>query len=137
LNYSFVRFNSAQGLREFTENGGSGYFEYNLTKVLGVVADLSGYNNRTNNFKTFSYLFGPRFNMRRSRYVPYVQFLFGGTYAWVGSTTNGLTVSTTQNGFTTAGGRRVRYRGYPAHRGQANSSGVRHEPVAAIRHESQ
>jgi hypothetical protein len=27
-----------------------------------------------------------------------------GTYAWVGSTANGLTVSTTQNGFTTAAG---------------------------------
>jgi hypothetical protein len=24
-NYSFIRYNSAQGLREFTENGGSGY----------------------------------------------------------------------------------------------------------------
>jgi hypothetical protein len=75
-NYSFVRYNSAQGRREFTENGGSGYFEYNLNRVVGLVGDLGGYNNGTNNFKSFSYLFGPRFNMRRSRFVPYAQFLF-------------------------------------------------------------
>jgi hypothetical protein len=103
-NYSFVRYNSAQGLREFTENGGSGYFEYNLNKVVGVVGDLGGYTNGTNNFKTFSYLFGPRFNMRRSRFSPYVQFLFGGTYAWAGSTAAGPIIPTTQNGFTTAAG---------------------------------
>ena len=103
-NYSFVRYNSAQGLREFTENGGSGYFEYNLTKLVGLVGDLGGYNNGTNNFKSFSYLFGPRFNMRRSRFVPYAQFLFGGTYAWAGSTATGPIAGTTQNGFTTAAG---------------------------------
>ena len=39
-NYSFIRYNSAQGLREFTENGGSGYLEYNLNRVVGLVADL-------------------------------------------------------------------------------------------------
>ncbi len=102
--YSLVRFNSGQGLREFTENGGSGYIEYNLTKVVGLVADLGGYTNGTNNFKTFSYMFGPRFNMRRSRFTPYVQFLFGGNYAWVGSTAASPIVGTTQNGFATAAG---------------------------------
>jgi len=103
-NYSFVRFNSSQGQREFTQNGGSGYVEYNLNRVVGLVADLGGYNNGTNNFKTFSYLFGPRFNMRRGRFVPYAQFLFGGTYAWAGSTAAGPIVGTTQNGFATAAG---------------------------------
>ncbi|MCU1338600.1 MAG: hypothetical protein JWO19_4181 [Bryobacterales bacterium] len=103
-NYSFVRFNSAQGLREFTQNGGSGYVEYNLNRVVGLVADLGGYNNGTNEFKTFSYLFGPRFNMRRSRLNPYVQFLFGGTYAWANSTATGPIVPTTQNGFAAAAG---------------------------------
>jgi outer membrane immunogenic protein len=103
-NYSLIRYNSAQGLREFTENGGSGYFEYNLNHVVGLVGDLGGYTNGTNNFKTFTYLFGPRFNMRRSRYVPYVQFLFGGVNAWANSTAGGPIVSTTQNGFATAAG---------------------------------
>ncbi len=103
-NFSFLRYNSAQGLREFTEVGGSGYVEYNLNRVVGLVADLGGYNNGTNSFKTFSYLFGPRFNMRRSRLVPYVQFLFGGTYAWAHSTAAGPIVPATQNGFATAAG---------------------------------
>src|SRR5258708_18119380 len=79
VNYSFIRHNSAQGQREFTENGGSAYFEYNLNKVVGVVGYLGGYYNGTNSYNSFSYLFGPRFNMPRSRFTPYVQFLFGGT----------------------------------------------------------
>jgi Outer membrane protein beta-barrel domain len=103
-NYSFVRYNSANGLREFTENGGSGYFAYNVNKALGLVVDLGAYNNGTNDFKTFSYLFGPRFNMRHSKFVPYVQFLFGGNYAWANSTATGSIVPTTQNGFATAAG---------------------------------
>jgi hypothetical protein len=101
VNYSFVRHNSAQGLREFTENGGSAYFEYNLNKVVGLVGDLGGYYNGTNSYKTFSYLFGPRFNLRRSRFTPYAQFLFGGTDARIPSATAG---AITQNGFTTAAG---------------------------------
>jgi hypothetical protein len=52
VNYSFVRHNSAQGLREFTENGGSAYFEYNLNKVVGLRGDLGGYYNGTNSYKT-------------------------------------------------------------------------------------
>src|SRR5712671_7638188 len=67
VNYSFIRHNSAQGQREFTENGGSAFFEYNLNKVVGLVGDLGGYYNGTNSYKSFSYLFGPRFNLRRSR----------------------------------------------------------------------
>ena len=102
--YSFVRYNSANGLREFTENGGSGYVAYNVNKALGLVVDLGAYNNGTNDFKTFSYLFGPRYNMRHSQFVPYAQFLFGGNYACANSTASGSIVSTTQNGFATAAG---------------------------------
>jgi len=42
--------------------------------------------------------------MRRARFVPYAQFLFGGTYAWANSTAAGQIVPTTQNGFATAAG---------------------------------
>jgi hypothetical protein len=46
-------------------------------------------------------MFGPRFNFRHwSRVTPYVQFLFGGAYAWAGPTGN----SQTQNAFATAAG---------------------------------
>lgn len=103
-NYSFVYNTSAPGLRSLPENGGSGYLEYNINRTVGLVADLGGYNNSINNFKTFSYLFGPRFNIRRSRYTPYVQFLFGGTNGWYSVPAASSFAPTSQNGFATAAG---------------------------------
>jgi hypothetical protein len=84
INYSFVRANPGGAYSAFSQNGGSGYIELNVNKVLGVVADFGGYyNGAINNFSvsntTFSYMFGPRFNWRHSRYTPYVQALVGGT----------------------------------------------------------
>jgi hypothetical protein len=102
LNYSFVHRNSEQGLNHFNQNGGSGYFEYNLNRTVGLVGDLGGYSNGNFDRKTFSYLFGPRLNWRMSRMVPYVQFLFGGAYEW--GVINGTGISTTQNGFAMAAG---------------------------------
>ena len=76
--------------------------EYNLNSMIGLVGDFGGYaNTRTGiNDKALTYLFGPRFNFRRSRFNPYVQFLFGGGYAWSGPTDN----SNKQNAFATAAG---------------------------------
>ena len=50
------------------------------------MGDFGGYaNTRTGiDDKALTYLFGPRFNWRHSRFNPYVQFLFGGAYAWSG-----------------------------------------------------
>jgi len=105
VNYSFVRHNSRQGLDDFTENGGSAYFQYNLNKVVGLVGDFGGYYNGTHDYKSFSYLFGPRFNLRRSRFTPYVQFLFGGTDARIRRTdAAGNSFTDSRNGFTTAAG---------------------------------
>jgi len=84
FNYSYARINPGGLIPAFNQNGGSGYVEYNLNRVVGLVADLGAYhNNSINNFSvdntTFSYLFGPRFNWRRSsRFTPYVQTLVGG-----------------------------------------------------------
>jgi hypothetical protein len=78
--------------------------EYNLNRVVCLVADFGGYSNgRTlagGSSSTFTYLFGPRFNWRKSRLVPYAQFLFGGADRRF----NGSPASTTQNGFATAAG---------------------------------
>ena len=105
VNYSLVRYRSSQDLQDFTQNGGSGYFEYNLNRVVGLVGDFGGYYNGTNSFKTVSYLGGPRFNLRRSKFNPYVQFLFGGTKRWADVTAiDGTIVTTNQTGFTTAAG---------------------------------
>lgn len=83
LNYSYTRVNPGSGFGSYNTNGGFGDFEYNFNKTFGAVADLGGsyagtvdgipYNNTT-----FEYLFGPRINLRYSRFNPYVQALFGG-----------------------------------------------------------
>ncbi len=103
LNYSWLHVNSANYDYQRTGNGGSGYVEYNLNRTVGLVGDFGGYaNTRAGiNDKALTYLFGPRFNMRRfERFTPYAQFLFGGAYAWSGP--NGFQQN--QNTFATAAG---------------------------------
>ena len=83
VNYTYIRVNPGGSLGGFNENGGSAYAEYNLNKVVGLVADLGGtYAGTVNGIavdqKAFDYLFGPRFNLRHSRYTIYAQTLFGG-----------------------------------------------------------
>jgi hypothetical protein len=99
--YSWLHVNSADDNFHRTGNGGSGYVEYNLTNSVGLVADIGGYANTRSglNDEAMTYLFGPRFNWRHARLTPYVQFLFGGIYAW---TPTGPT--STQNAFATAAG---------------------------------
>jgi hypothetical protein len=106
--YSWLHVNSANYDRQRTGNGGSGYFEYNLNKTLGLVADFGGYANTRQgiNNKLLTYMFGPRFNWRHSRLNPYAQFLFGGAYVW----NNPTGVSTTQNAFATAAGGGLDYK---------------------------
>jgi hypothetical protein len=103
LNYSWLHVNSANYDYQRTGNGGSGYVEYNINSLVGLVGDFGGYaNTRTGiNDKALTYMFGPRFNMRRlQHWTPYVQFLFGGAYAW--SDPNGFQQN--QNVFATAAG---------------------------------
>jgi opacity protein-like surface antigen len=83
LNYTFTRVNPGGSLQSYSANGGSAYVEYNLNRVIGLVADLGANNVGTTNGvplnnTTFTYLFGPRFNWRMSRFTPYVQTLVGG-----------------------------------------------------------
>jgi hypothetical protein len=53
--------NSANHDYQRTGNGGSGYFEYNVNQVLGLVADFGGYANTRKgiNDKALTYLFAP------------------------------------------------------------------------------
>lgn len=110
LNYSLFHSNLHEDASQVTSNGGSGYFVYNINRTLGAVADFGAYHNgsvhgRLDSDTTFTYLFGPRFNLRHwSRITPYVQALFGG--ARVSATTNfGTTrASSDQNGFASAAG---------------------------------
>ncbi|HVP00240.1 MAG TPA: outer membrane beta-barrel protein [Bryobacteraceae bacterium] len=104
LNYSGLHVNSANYDYQRTGNGGSGYFEYNLNKTLGLVADFGGYANTRSGIdeKLMTYLFGPRWNWRHARLTPYVQFLFGGAYVWNNNLPGGI--SRSQNAFATAAG---------------------------------
>lgn len=102
LNYSWLHVNSANFDYARTGNGGSGYFEYNVTKTLGLVTDFGGYaNTRTGiDDKIMTYMFGPRFNLRRGKFTPYAQFLFGGAYLF----SNPFGISKNQNAFASAAG---------------------------------
>jgi len=83
LDYTFTRVNPGGNLTSYNSNGGSGFVEYNLNHVVGLVADLgANYIGNVNGFAVdntaFTYLFGPRFNWRRSRLTFYMQTLVGG-----------------------------------------------------------
>jgi len=102
LNYSWFHVNAPKDDYHRTGNGGSGYFEYNINPMWGLVADFGGYANTRKGIdqKLMTYMFGPRFNWRHSRFTPYAQFLFGGSYVWNSPTR----ITTTQNAFATAAG---------------------------------
>ena len=108
LDYSWLHVNAASGSLQRTGNGGSGYFEYNITSLFGIVGDVGGYANARKgiNDKALTYMFGPRFNFRHSKLTPYAQALFGGGYAWAGPNSN----SNTQNAFAMAVGGGLDYK---------------------------
>lgn len=82
--YSYLRENPDNGYAGVGYNGGSGSISVNPTSWLGVVADFGGYhwsgseNGGNFDFSEFSYLVGPKFALRRGRFTPFVQTLFGG-----------------------------------------------------------
>jgi outer membrane immunogenic protein len=83
LNYSFTHVNPGSGFGSYNANGGFGDVEYNINKMFGAVAELGANRIGTAdglalNNTSFEYLFGPRINLRYSRFNPYVQALFGG-----------------------------------------------------------
>jgi outer membrane immunogenic protein len=109
--YYYVRFNinaSAAGgapSETFNANGGGGQLEYNANRWLGLVGDMAGYGatattNGASVGGVFTYLVGPRVNLRREKFTPFAQVLFGGIW-----TTAGIGDSASENNFAmTAGG---------------------------------
>jgi len=104
FNYSWLHVNADNRDYQRTGNGGSGYVEYNLTNIVGLVGDFGGYANTRKGIdaKAMTYMFGPRFNWRHSKLTPYAQFFFGGTYVWNAQ-------SQTQNAFAMAAGGGIDY----------------------------
>ena len=111
FSYSYTRVNPGGAVSSANANGGYGYGEYNVSRVVGLVAELgANYTGAAGKTElgntTFQYLFGPRFNWRKSRFTPYVQALFGGERFSNGFNPNSNTprLLTSQNNFAAAFG---------------------------------
>jgi hypothetical protein len=82
--YSYINFQPGSGFSNFNSEGGTGSFTYNANKWLGLTAEAGAYGfsrsvpvtgKAEGGFQTF--LFGPRLNLRRKYFVPFVEFLIG------------------------------------------------------------
>jgi hypothetical protein len=103
--------------QSFNGNGGGGQIEYNANNWLGIVGDLGGYGaTSTANGAlvggAFTYLFGPRVNLRRGavtgKVTPFVQTLFGGIL-----TTDGIVQSGSENNFAMTAGGGIDFKVFP------------------------
>ncbi|HXJ76468.1 MAG TPA: flagellar motor protein MotB, partial [Candidatus Dormibacteraeota bacterium] len=104
--YSYINFDPGDPFRNFNNQGGTGGFTYNANRVLGLTAEVGGYNAHRDvngssvNAGLTSYLFGPRLNLRRfDHFVPFAEFLFGGANGG-----GGFTGDRSQNAFALAAG---------------------------------
>jgi hypothetical protein len=105
--YDYVRFNvnayvpGVAPSASYNAGGGGGQLEYNPNNWLGAVGDLNGYlvTKGTPLAGAFSYMFGPRINLRRDKITPFAQVLFGGIVA-----TSGIGHPGDTNAFATAAG---------------------------------
>jgi opacity protein-like surface antigen len=86
--YDYLDFHPGDPFGDFGAHGGAGSFAYNVTRYLGLTAELGGNHFQRNvnglpiSGGLTSYLFGPRLNLRRfNRFVPFGEFLIGGTHA--------------------------------------------------------
>ena len=82
--YSYINFQPGSGFPNFNSEGGTGSFTYNANKWLGLTAEAGAYGfsrsvpgvgKPEGGFQT--YLFGPRLNLRRKYFVPFIEFLIG------------------------------------------------------------
>ena len=88
LGYNFAKFNpNSDVIPSFNANGGSGQFQYNFNRYLGLAIDVGAVNKGVlNGFDVdttvMNFVAGPRVTFHnRSRFVPFVEALFGGAYA--------------------------------------------------------
>ena len=104
--YNYVNFHPGTPFNSYDSHGGSGFFTYNASRVLGLTGEVGGFNFERNlnggqtRGSVTSYLFGPRLNLRRfDHFVPFTEFLFGGARAGIETTG-----STQQSSFAMATG---------------------------------
>ncbi|MGA2096270.1 MAG: OmpA family protein [Candidatus Acidiferrum sp.] len=88
--FNYVNYNPGDPFQTFSAYGGSGSFTWNVNKWLGFTEELGGlsYNRNVNGSSIHggltTFLAGPRLNIRKFKYfVPFGEFLLGGTHAGV------------------------------------------------------
>jgi opacity protein-like surface antigen len=86
VGFNYSRINSSTDVPSFSANGAGGQVAINVNRVLGLVADIGAvHNGNIEQYKLdttlTNVLFGPRFNIRKGRVIPYGQFLMGGVHA--------------------------------------------------------
>lgn len=81
--FMYIRFQPGANIQNFNCIGGGGTIAYNLSKWLGLAADLGGCKvtglQSGISVNQFTYLFGPRFTYRNhSKFTPFFEVNFGG-----------------------------------------------------------
>jgi outer membrane protein OmpA-like peptidoglycan-associated protein/opacity protein-like surface antigen len=99
MGYTYVHFYSQNVVPSLSLNGGSAQFAYNVNRWFSPVIDAGAVTNSNfgglsiDNTQVF-FMAGPRFSLRKKRFRPYIQAVFGGVY---------YTASTEVGGFLTQG----------------------------------
>jgi len=95
MGYTYVHFYSQNVVPSFSLNGGSAQFAYNINRWFGTVLDAGAVTNSNfgglsiDNTQVF-FMAGPRFSLRRRRFRPYIQAVFGGVYYTASAQVNGF-----------------------------------------------
>jgi hypothetical protein len=80
VGYSYLRLGGSNGVNQ---QGGSTSIAANLNRWFGIVGDFGGYHAFSSgaSLDTYTFLFGPRFSLRRQgRVIPFAQVLLGGAH---------------------------------------------------------
>lgn len=93
LGYTYARINTSGDVPSFSANGGSGQVAVNLNKWVGLVGDFGAVHNGNISdvhldTTLVNFLFGPRISIRKSRLIPYFNFLMGGVHAGTSANIN-------------------------------------------------
>ena len=95
MGYTYVHFYSQNVVPSLNLNGGSAQFAYNINRWFSPVLDAGAVTNNSfgglniNNTQLF-FMGGPRFSLRRKRFRPYIQAVFGGVYYTASSPISGF-----------------------------------------------
>jgi outer membrane protein OmpA-like peptidoglycan-associated protein len=100
--YHYINFSPGDPFSNFANNGAAVSLTYNASKWLGLTGEVGDYGFQRNgvNGSLYSFLFGPRLNLRKFDYfVPFAEFLIGGARSGFQMTGTG-----TQGSFAAAAG---------------------------------